>query len=827
MKKRLPYLLLALLLGLLLVACGEGDTADSNTEPEPAVEEPAAEEPATEEQEAEEPAAEETEAEESAAAESDSSLPDLGGREITVAVENAYLPFNYVSLATGEPAGWDYEAIDAICELLNCTPVYVEAAWEGMIQAVSNGQYDMAADGITITEDRAEIVDFSNGYINIEQRILVRIDEDRFSNAEELAADDSLTVGSQPGTTNYETAVSLVGDSRIQAYEQFPFAVQALIAGDVEAVIMDETAGQGYVGVNADALKLVGDSLSSDELGFIFPQGSDLVDPVNLALAELQSDGTLDELAVKYFSDQFSITYDDIGPGAYAEDEEVAETEAPTLPDLEGREITVAVENAYLPFNYISLATGEPAGWDYEAIDAICELLNCTPVYVEAAWEGMIQAVSNGQYDMAADGITITEDRAEIVDFSNGYINIEQRILVRIDEDRFSNAEELAADDSLTVGSQPGTTNYETAVSLVGDSRIQAYEQFPFAVQALIAGDVDAVIMDETAGQGYVGVNADALQLVGDSLSSDELGFIFPQGSDLVEPINTALAELQNDGTLDELAVKYFSDQFSITYDDIGPGAYAEDEETAETEAPTLPDLEGREITVAVENAYLPFNYISLATGEPAGWDYEAIDAICELLNCTPAYVEAAWEGMIQAVSNGQYDMAADGITITEDRAEIVDFSNGYINIEQRILVRIDEDRFSNAEELAADDSLTVGSQPGTTNYETAVALVGDNRIQAYEQFPFAVQALIAGDVDAVIMDETAGQGYVGVNADALQLVGDSLSSDELGFIFPLGSDLVEPFNLALAALQENGTLDELAVKYFSDAFTITYDDIQ
>lgn len=240
-----------------------------------------------------------------------------------------------------------------------------------------------------------------------------------------------------------------------------------------------------------------------------------------------------------------------------------------------------------------------------------------------------------------------------------------------------------------------------------------------------------------------------------------------------------------------------------------------------------MPDLEGREVTVAVENAYLPFNYISLETGEAAGWDYEAIDAMCELLNCTPVYVEAAWDGMIQAVSDGQYDMAADGITITEDRAEIVDFSDGYISIEQRIMVRIDEDRFSSAEELAADDSLVIGSQPGTTNYETAVELVGDDRINAFETFPFAVQALIAGDVDAVLMDETAGQGYVGVNADSIKLVGDSLSSDQLGFIFPKGSDLVEPFNVAIAALQADGTLDELAEKYFTDQFTITYDDIE
>ncbi len=572
-KRRYLYLLLALLLGALLVACVGGTTQ------EPAAEEPAAEEPAVEEPAVEEPTAEEPAAAEEMAEEEMSGLPDLGGREITVAVENAYLPFNYISLQTGEPAGWDYDAINAMCDLLNCTPVYVEAAWEGMIQAVADGQYDMAADGITITEDRAEIVDFSDGYINIEQRLLVRKDEDRIESVADVMENTDLKIGTQTGTTNYETGVATFGADRIEAFEQFPFAVQALLAGDVDVVLMDETAGQGYVGVNVEDLKLVGESLSSDQLGFIFPKGSDLVEPINAALAELTDNGMLAELAGKYFSDAFTVTYDDIGPGAYADDAEAAVEEEPMaeLPDLGGREVTVAVENAYLPFNYISLATGEPAGWDYDAINAMCELLNCTPVYVEAAWEGMIQAVADGQYDMAADGITITEDRAEIVAFSDGYINIEQRLLVRKDEDRIESVADLMENTDLKIGTQTGTTNYETGVATFGADRIEAFEQFPFAVQALLAGDVDVVLMDETAGQGYVGVNADALKLVGESLSSDQLGFIFPLDSDLVEPFNAALAELKADGTLDELAANYFSDAFTITYDDIGAGAYGDD----------------------------------------------------------------------------------------------------------------------------------------------------------------------------------------------------------------------------------------------------------
>ncbi len=307
-QTKIVVLVSLLVLVMFLVACG-GQVQEAIEEAAPTIQAAATEVAPTIEAAATEVAEEVEQAQEEAET---GALPDLGGREVTIAVENQYLPFNYIDPNTGEPAGWDYDAWDTICELLNCVPVYVEAGWEGMIQAVADGQYDAAADGITITDERAEIVDFSDGYINIEQRLLVRLDEDRVNSIEDVQNDESIVPGTQTGTTNYETATQYLDVDRIRGYETFPFAVQALLSGDVDVVFMDETAGQGYVGVNAEDLKLVGDSLSSDALGFIYPKGSDLVEPVNMAIAEMKANGTLEELAVKYFTDAFTITYDDL-----------------------------------------------------------------------------------------------------------------------------------------------------------------------------------------------------------------------------------------------------------------------------------------------------------------------------------------------------------------------------------------------------------------------------------------------------------------------------------------------------------------------------------
>lgn len=233
--------------------------------------------------------------------------------------------------------------------------------------------------------------------------------------------------------------------------------------------------------------------------------------------------------------------------------------------------------------------------------------------------------------------------------------------------------------------------------------------------------------------------------------------------------------------------------------------------------AAELPDLGGETVTVAVENAYPPFNFLD-DDGEPVGWDYDTVGEICERLNCVPEYIETSWDGMILAVSEGEYDVAADGITITEERKERVDFSDGYMTLQQVMLVHVGEDRFESVDEFLENEDLLVGVQGGTTNFFTATELLGEDseRIIVFETFPIAVQALIAGDVDGVIMDDVAGQGYVGANPEDVRILeGELTSLEELGFIFPPGSELRDAFNAALDSMREDGTLQEITNRWF------------
>ncbi len=255
-------------------------------------------------------------------------LPDLGGRSISVAIENAYPPFNYIDTSSGEAIGWDYDMINEMCSRLNCTPEFVQVSWEGMIVAVAGGEYDMAADGISITAERAKQVDYSMPYITTIQRFMVRKDETRFPTAQAFIDSKDSKISSQLATTNYELAVKLVGEDRIIGTSDFGSAIQALIAGDVDAVIIDDVAGQGYVGANANAIKMLPDELSSDPLGFIFPKGSDLVAPFDAALTSMMADQSLARISAFW---GLGAPVDDIGTTLKLQAEDAADPEFTTL----------------------------------------------------------------------------------------------------------------------------------------------------------------------------------------------------------------------------------------------------------------------------------------------------------------------------------------------------------------------------------------------------------------------------------------------------------------------------------------------------------------
>lgn len=236
------------------------------------------------------------------------------------------------------------------------------------------------------------------------------------------------------------------------------------------------------------------------------------------------------------------------------------------LPDLEGAEVVVAVENQYIPFQFIDPRQPDAAiGFEYDLINEICARINCTPVYEITSFDGQLAGVEAGDYDAAVNGLFVFEDRQAIYDFTTPYLQSGTYLLGRADEDRFTNIDEFianAVEQDLRFGVQTNSFGQEIANSFypVPAEQIVTYDDFSALLVALVNGDIDTMVVDAFSG-AFVGVNSQAYKLIGDRVVDPlDISIMFTKGSEFVEPFNAALASLEADGYLDYLLYKWSVD---------------------------------------------------------------------------------------------------------------------------------------------------------------------------------------------------------------------------------------------------------------------------
>jgi polar amino acid transport system substrate-binding protein len=242
-------------------------------------------------------------------------------------------------------------------------------------------------------------------------------------------------------------------------------------------------------------------------------------------------------------------------------------------------------------------------------------------------------------------------------------------------------------------------------------------------------------------------------------------------------------------------------------------------------QARNLPDLKGRTVRAVTANDTPPLNLVDQKTGTTTGWEYDVVNEIARRLNLKVTWAVSTWDTMIRAVRDGRFDVGVDGITITDQRKKEVAFSDPYLQSRELMLGRKDESRFTGSKDFAADGRLLIGSVARSTSFYVSVYNVLDgneqnSRIKLYAGFPAAVQALLARGVDTVVIDDATGKGFVGAYPDRLKVIGDALTTEDYGFIFRIGSDLVGPFNAALKSMRDDGTLDSLTTKWFTQYAT-------
>lgn len=225
-------------------------------------------------------------------------------------------------------------------------------------------------------------------------------------------------------------------------------------------------------------------------------------------------------------------------------------TPTPPVPNLQGRVVSVAVESSSPPFSYIDVG-GAGFGWDYDTVSEICRRLNCIAQFQQTTFQGIFDAVHAGQFDILADGVTITATRQQLVAFSIPYLTVSEVLLVRVSEPE--SLAQFTVDLTKIVGAQAGTTNEQTAINTFGAARVGTRATEPQVVNGLLTGTFDGTVVDSVAANVFILGNPGRLKTLGALASGEQLAFAFPPNSTLVGPVNAALQSMMNDGTLSAL----------------------------------------------------------------------------------------------------------------------------------------------------------------------------------------------------------------------------------------------------------------------------------
>jgi polar amino acid transport system substrate-binding protein len=216
--------------------------------------------------------------------------------------------------------------------------------------------------------------------------------------------------------------------------------------------------------------------------------------------------------------------------------------------------LTVACDATWPPFEIVNEQTKELDGFGPELMRAVAAKAGLDIELVNVGFDSLLAGVSQCQYDMAVSSITITEERKKTILFSDPYYAAGQIVTVRKDNTSIKSKDDLAGK---TVGGQIGTTGIIEAGKIPG-AKVKTFDEVGLAFQALINGQIDAVIADNPIAAGYVNKSSDKLMTAGPVFTDEYFGIaICKKNASLVPKVNAALKALKDEGYIDSLSKKW------------------------------------------------------------------------------------------------------------------------------------------------------------------------------------------------------------------------------------------------------------------------------
>lgn len=461
-----------------------------------------------------------------------------------------------------------------------------------------------------------------------------------------LADMSNAKIGVVTGSMQAIILPQMLPDAQFQEYNSTTDAAMALSSGKIDAFSTEESVflAMLWEGQKFDRIE---EPVAVSEYGVMFGKGRDLAlqQEFDQFLTDFRESGALEELDKKWFSSREPLEFLD-----------------PDGLTGENGTLRIAINSSQKPFAYVK--NGKYAGFDVEMLILFAQEYGYQLDIDDASFGGILTGIDQGTYDIAASGVTITEERKESVDYSDVY-HTDDLVLV-INSTSAQSSRSLADFNDATLGVIDGSIYAGYSRELFPDAEVDSYSTFTDLLQCVKQGKIDGFLLDLP--------NFNALKRTEPELSyitipghSVQIGYAVGKdatGTTVRTQMNQFLQELEANGTAAALWDKWCDD-------------------TEPTEPPVIPDLSGNEtvLSVAVDLSRKPFVY--MLNSQYAGYEIEVLYQFCEKYGYGIEFTSAQWTsgvaGLRSENGEGKYDMLACGIYITEERKESVDFTDPYL----------------------------------------------------------------------------------------------------------------------------------------------------
>lgn len=218
--------------------------------------------------------------------------------KITIGIDDSFPPMEYRD-DKNNLVGFDIDLAQEIGKKLGVTVEHIPTDWNGVIEALKAGKFDMILSTLSITDERKQKILFSDPYIMEGQIIAVKKGNTAIKTSEDLKGK---VVACQLGTTGEEAAKKVQGIKEIKPYDKITEAFHDLKIGRIDAVVVDELVGRYYISKSASDYDVLSQKLTDEPVGIGFKkEDKELRDAVQKAVNDLKADGTLSKISLKWF----------------------------------------------------------------------------------------------------------------------------------------------------------------------------------------------------------------------------------------------------------------------------------------------------------------------------------------------------------------------------------------------------------------------------------------------------------------------------------------------------------------------------------------------